>query len=77
LTIRLRLHVHLAPHKETAHAAPREARPSPATVTKLGDWKALNLRRERLVLCVSALTLLPVVVPAIGVDLDAKLDRAG
>ena len=53
-------------------------RPPPST-TKLGDWYAdtLNLGRERLVLCVSELTLLPVVVPAIGagVDLNAKLAR--
>jgi hypothetical protein len=49
----------------------------PRSTTKLGDWYAdtLNLGRERLVLCVSELTLLPVVVPAIGMDLDAKLAR--
>lgn len=55
-----------------------EPRPPPST-TKLGDWYAdtLNLGRERLVLCVSELTLLPVVVPAVGAatDLDAKLAR--
>jgi hypothetical protein len=55
-----------------------DLRPPPST-TKLGDWYAdvLNLGRERLVLCVSELTLLPVVVPAIGagVDLNAKLAR--
>lgn len=55
-----------------------EPRPPPST-TKLGDWYAdtLNLGRERLVLCVSELTLLPVVVPAIGagIDLNAKLAR--
>jgi Calcium binding len=53
-------------------------RPPPST-TKLGDWYAdtLNLGHERLVLCVSELTLLPVVVPAIGaeIDLNAKLAR--
>lgn len=52
---------------------------APPSTTKLGDWYAdtLNLGRERLVLCVSELTLLPVVVPAIGAatDLDAKLAR--
>ena len=49
-----------------------QAPPSP---TRLGDWYAdtLNLGRERLVLCVSELTLLPVVVPALGADLHAKL----
>lgn len=51
----------------------------PPSTTKLGDWYAdtLNLGRERLVLCVSELTLLPVVVPAIGaaIDLNAKLAR--
>jgi hypothetical protein len=38
-----------------------DPRPPPST-TKLGDWYAdvLNLGRERLVLCVSELTLLPV-----------------
>ncbi len=55
-----------------------DPRPPPST-TKLGDWYAdtLNLGRERLVLYVSELTLLPVVVPAIseGVDLNAKLAR--
>ena len=55
-----------------------DLQPPPST-TKLGDWYAdtLNLGRERLVLCVSELTLLPVVVPAIGagVDLNAKLAR--
>ncbi len=55
-----------------------DPRPPPST-TKLGDWYAdvLNMGRERLVLCVSELTLLPVVVPAIGagVDLNAKLAR--
>ena len=33
----------------------------------------MNLGRERLVLCVSELTLLPVVVPALGAGLHAKL----
>jgi hypothetical protein len=51
----------------------------PPSTTRLGDWYAdtLNLGRERLVLCVSELTLLPVVMPAIGVgvDLNAKLAR--
>ena len=55
-----------------------DLQPPPST-TKLGDWYAdtLNLGRERLVLCVSELTLLPVVVPALGaaVDLNAKLAR--
>ncbi len=55
-----------------------ELRPPPST-TMLGDWYAdtLNLGRERLVLCVSELTLLPVVVPVIGaaIDLNAKLAR--
>ena len=55
-----------------------ELRPPPST-TKLGDWYAdtLDLGHERLVLCVSELTLLPVVVPANGAatDLDAKLAR--
>ncbi|GEM_PF-2377023 len=55
-----------------------DPRPPPPT-TKLGDWCAdvLNMGRERLVLCVSELTLLPVIVPAIGagVDLNAKLAR--
>jgi len=51
----------------------------PPSTTKLGDWYAdtLNLGSERLVLCVSELTLLPVVVPAAGAatDLNAKLAR--
>lgn len=55
-----------------------DPRPPPST-TKLGDWYAatLNLERERLVLCVSELTLLPVVVPTVGAatDLNAKLAR--
>lgn len=55
-----------------------DLQPPPST-TKLGDWYAdtLNLGRERLVLCVSELTLLPVIVPAIsaGIDLNAKLAR--
>ena len=52
--------------------------PQPSS-TKLGDGYAdtLNVGRERLVLCVSAPTLLPVVVPAAraGSDLSAKLAR--
>lgn len=55
-----------------------DLQPPPST-TKLGDWYAdvLNMDRERLVLCVSERTLLPVVVPAIGagIDLNAKLAR--
>jgi hypothetical protein len=49
----------------------------PPSTTRLGDWYAdgLNLGRERLVLCVSERTLLPVVFPGIGVDLSAKLAR--
>lgn len=51
----------------------------PPSTTKLGDWYAdvLNMGRERLVLCVSERTLLPVIVPAVGAgrDLDAKLAR--
>jgi hypothetical protein len=48
----------------------------PRSTTKLGDWYAdtLNLGREHLVLCVSELTLLPVVVP-VDANLDAKLAR--
>ena len=44
-----------------------DMQPPPST-TKLGDWYAdtLNMGRERLVLCVSELTLLPVVEPATG-----------
>lgn len=55
-----------------------DLQPPPST-TKLGDWYAdvLNMGRERLVLCVSQRTLLPVVAPAAGAatDLDAKLAR--
>jgi hypothetical protein len=55
-----------------------DLQPPPST-TELGDWYAdvLNMGRERLVLCVSQRTLLPVVVPAAGAatDLDAKLAR--
>ena len=55
-----------------------DPRPPPST-TKLGDWYSdvLNMGRERLVLCVSELTLLPVIVPAVGagIDLNAKLAR--
>jgi hypothetical protein len=51
----------------------------PKSTTKLGDWYAdvLNMGRERLVLCVSERTLLPLIVPAAGAatDLDAKLAR--
>ena len=49
-----------------------------ASTTKLGDWYAdtLNLGHERLVLCVSERTLLPVIVPAAGPDLPGKL-RSG
>lgn len=51
----------------------------PPSKTKLGDWYAdvLNLGRERLILCVSERTLLPVIVPAAGaaMDLNAKLAR--
>jgi hypothetical protein len=55
----------------------RPAPQPPQSTTNLGDWYAntLNLGRERLVLCVSELTLLPVVVPAAGAALDAKLVR--
>ncbi len=47
----------------------------PPSSTKLGDWYAdvLNMGRERLVLCVSERTLLPVVVPASGAELRTKL----
>lgn len=47
----------------------------PASTTTLGDWYAdvLNLGRERLVLCVSERTLLPVIVPVAGGMLDEKL----
>ncbi len=50
---------------------------APPSTTRLGDWYAdtLNLGRERLVLCVSELTLLPVVVPSLGADLHVKLAR--
>jgi len=62
----------------TRMQAKPDPRPPPST-TKLGDWYAdvLNMGRERLVLCVSELTLLPVVVPAVGagLDLNTKLAR--
>lgn len=50
---------------------------APPSTTRLGDWYAdtLNLGGERLMLCVSELTLLPVVVPSLGADLHVKLAR--
>ena len=51
----------------------------PPSTARLGEWYAdtLNLGRERLILCVSERTLLPVIVPAAGAatDLHAKLAR--
>jgi hypothetical protein len=55
-----------------------EAAPPPST-GRLGEWYAdtLNLGRERLILCVSERTLLPVIIKAAGgvADLPARLVR--
>ncbi len=50
-----------------------KARPdpsSPAPTTKLGDWycNLLHTRPQQLVLCASEKTLLPVVIPAKGIE---------
>ena len=51
-------------------------RPHPAaSTTTLGDWYAnpFSVGRERLVLCVSAKTLLPILLPLAGPDLAQRL----
>jgi len=50
----------------------------PAPTTRLGDWYAnvLNIGWNRLVLCTSERTLLPVLVPIAGPDLPGKLKAA-
>lgn len=50
----------------------RPAPDAPAPMNRLGDWYAnvMNLGRERLILCVSEKTLLPVVLSAAGARID-------
>ena len=50
----------------------------PAPTTRLGDWYAstFNVGWNRLVLCTSERTLLPVLVPIAGPDLPGKLEMA-
>lgn len=54
------------------------AKEPPAGTNLLGDWYAntLNIGSERMVLCVSATTLLPVIVPLAGGTLPGKLKAA-